>query len=99
MKNNFKGNKSSLPSKPCTVCQRPMSWRKAWAKNWESVRYCSDACRANKGSALHRSEAASASAAPAPTQATRPTQTKGLGPAATPPAAGMHTGPKTRKRA
>jgi hypothetical protein len=25
-----------------------MTWRKAWAKNWESVRYCSDACRAAK---------------------------------------------------
>jgi hypothetical protein len=25
-----------------------MTWRKAWAKNWESVLYCSDACRANK---------------------------------------------------
>ncbi len=22
-----------------------MSWRKAWAANWEQVRYCSDACR------------------------------------------------------
>ncbi len=51
MKNDFKGNKSSLPSKPCAVCQRPMTWRKAWAKNWESVRYCSDACRARKGTA------------------------------------------------
>ena len=50
-KNDFKGNKSSLPSKPCAVCQRPMTWRKAWAKNWESVRYCSDACRAKKNTA------------------------------------------------
>jgi hypothetical protein len=25
-----------------------MTWRKAWAKNWESVLYCSDACRARK---------------------------------------------------
>jgi hypothetical protein len=25
-----------------------MTWRKAWAKNWESVLYCSDACRAKK---------------------------------------------------
>jgi len=45
---DFKGNKSHLPSKPCTVCDRPMSWRKAWAKNWEQVLYCSDACRRNK---------------------------------------------------
>jgi hypothetical protein len=48
MKNDFKGNKQSLPSKPCAVCGRAMSWRKAWAKNWESVLYCSDACRARK---------------------------------------------------
>jgi hypothetical protein len=44
----FKGNKAALPSKPCLVCGRPMSWRKAWAKNWAEVRYCSDACRKNK---------------------------------------------------
>ena len=45
----FKGNKASLPSKPCAVCGRPMSWRRAWAKNWDEVRYCSDACRRRKG--------------------------------------------------
>jgi len=44
----FKGNKSSLPSKPCAVCGRAMSWRKAWAKNWAEVRYCSEACRKRK---------------------------------------------------
>jgi hypothetical protein len=44
-KRSFKGNKSALPSKPCTVCQRPMTWRKAWAKNWDEVKYCSEACR------------------------------------------------------
>jgi len=25
-----------------------MEWRKAWAKNWDDVRYCSDACRKRK---------------------------------------------------
>lgn len=25
-----------------------MEWRKSWARNWESVRYCSDACRRRK---------------------------------------------------
>ncbi|WP_405023322.1 DUF2256 domain-containing protein [Limnohabitans sp.] len=25
-----------------------MTWRKAWANNWEQVLYCSDACRKNK---------------------------------------------------
>ena len=44
----FKGNKYYLPSKPCAVCGRTMTWRRAWAKNWESVLYCSDACRARK---------------------------------------------------
>ena len=48
---DFKGNKSSLPSKPCLACGRAMSWRKAWAKNWEQVRYCSDACRKKKPNA------------------------------------------------
>jgi len=48
MKKDFKGNKQSLPSKPCAVCGRTMTWRKAWAKNWEAVLYCSDACRAKK---------------------------------------------------
>lgn len=41
----FRGNKKALPSKPCAVCERPMSWRKRWAKNWDEVKYCSDACR------------------------------------------------------
>jgi hypothetical protein len=42
---SFKGNKSYLPSKPCTVCGKEMTWRKSWAKNWDDVKYCSDACR------------------------------------------------------
>ncbi len=41
----FKGNKQYLPSKPCAACGRTMTWRKAWARNWESVRYCSERCR------------------------------------------------------
>lgn len=48
MNTGFKGNKQHLPSKPCQVCGRAMSWRKAWAKNWEQVLYCSEACRKNK---------------------------------------------------
>jgi hypothetical protein len=42
----FRGNKSSLPQKPCAQCQRPMTWRRAWAKNWNDVKYCSERCRA-----------------------------------------------------
>ena len=40
-----RGNKSYLPEKPCAHCGRPMSWRKKWARDWDTVRYCSDACR------------------------------------------------------
>jgi len=44
-KRDFAGNKSLLPSKPCVACGRPMTWRKKWEKNWDQVKYCSDACR------------------------------------------------------
>lgn len=41
----FRGNKQSLDSKLCAACGRTMTWRKRWARNWEAVRYCSEACR------------------------------------------------------
>ncbi len=41
----FRGNKQSLPSKPCIACGRPMTWRKRWRATWDEVKYCSDACR------------------------------------------------------
>ena len=47
-----KGNKQYLASKTCDVCQRPFSWRKKWEKNWEHVKYCSDACRKLKKTAV-----------------------------------------------
>jgi hypothetical protein len=37
--------KRDLPQKICATCGRPFTWRKAWAKVWEEVRYCSDRCR------------------------------------------------------
>lgn len=37
--------KNELPTRTCAVCGRPMVWRRKWALNWESVKYCSDACR------------------------------------------------------
>lgn len=37
--------KQNLPQKVCVVCQRPFTWRKKWAKDWDQVKYCSDACR------------------------------------------------------
>jgi hypothetical protein len=45
-KQALRGHKATLPLKTCAVCQRSMSWRKRWAKNWLAVKYCSDACRA-----------------------------------------------------
>ncbi len=32
-------------AKTCAACGREMPWRAKWAKNWDEVRYCSDACR------------------------------------------------------
>ncbi|MBL8466644.1 MAG: DUF2256 domain-containing protein [Methyloversatilis discipulorum] len=49
MKSRHKGNKTFLPSKPCAVCGRDMTWRHAWRNNWEAVKYCSDACRRKGG--------------------------------------------------
>ena len=33
------------PSKICVVCGRAIEWRKKWERDWEQVKYCSDACR------------------------------------------------------
>jgi hypothetical protein len=38
----FKGNKAALPQKPCVQCARAMTWRRAWAKNWADVKFCSE---------------------------------------------------------
>ena len=37
--------KRDLPVKDCACCGRPFVWRKAWAKVWDEVKYCSDKCR------------------------------------------------------
>ena len=37
-----------LPSKPCAACGRTITWRKKWERDWEQVRYCSEACRSHK---------------------------------------------------
>lgn len=31
--------------KTCHRCGRRIEWRKKWSREWESVRYCSQACR------------------------------------------------------
>ncbi|MDY0911948.1 DUF3253 domain-containing protein [Rathayibacter sp. VKM Ac-2804] len=32
-------------NKTCASCGREIEWRAKWARDWENVRYCSDACR------------------------------------------------------
>jgi hypothetical protein len=41
-------NPPALPERPCTACGRRITWRKKWARDWESIRYCSDACRGRR---------------------------------------------------
>jgi len=41
-------------TKTCVSCGREMQWRKSWEKNWDDVRYCSDACRKAKVSDTDR---------------------------------------------
>jgi len=40
--------KADLPTKTCVACQRPFTWRRKWARDWESVKYCSDRCRQHR---------------------------------------------------
>lgn len=37
--------RAAVPTKPCAACGRVITWRKKWERDWEQVRYCSDACR------------------------------------------------------
>ncbi|SNS26517.1 hypothetical protein SAMN05421770_101253 [Granulicella rosea] len=34
--------------KICKSCGRAFAWRKQWEKDWDVVKYCSDACRGHK---------------------------------------------------
>ena len=34
--------------KPCRTCGRTITWRKKWARDWDDVKYCSDACRRDR---------------------------------------------------
>lgn len=40
--------------KSCAACGRRIEWRAKWARDWEHVRYCSDACRARGVRAVDR---------------------------------------------
>ncbi|RXH19558.1 DUF2256 domain-containing protein [Bradyrhizobium guangzhouense] len=37
--------KSDLPAKICAACKRPFAWRRKWARDWPSVKFCSERCR------------------------------------------------------
>ena len=43
--------KSDLPSKICSVCGLPFTWRKKWQRDWDNVKHCSDRCRSAAKSA------------------------------------------------
>ncbi|GLY31056.1 DUF2256 and DUF3253 domain-containing protein [Kineosporia sp. NBRC 101731] len=35
-------------TKVCAACGRTITWRKKWAADWDSVRYCSQRCRRDR---------------------------------------------------
>lgn len=41
-------------AKTCASCGRRIEWRKKWEKDWDSVRYCSSACRRRGVGAVDR---------------------------------------------
>lgn len=41
--------KAHVPGKICACCGRSFAWRRRWARSWDEVRYCSDACRKGHG--------------------------------------------------
>jgi hypothetical protein len=43
-----------VSDKYCASCGRRIEWRKKWARDWDDVRYCSDACRGQRVSAVDR---------------------------------------------
>ena len=38
----------SVPTKACRSCGRTITWRKKWERDWDQVRYCSDACKRHR---------------------------------------------------
>lgn len=36
---------AEIEPKWCAVCGRRIAWRRKWARDWDSVRYCSKRCR------------------------------------------------------
>ena len=46
--------RANFPQKNCSSCGRSFTWRKSFAKNWEHVKYCSNACRKRKLSKIDK---------------------------------------------
>jgi hypothetical protein len=47
------------PDKLCKTCGRTITWRKKWERDWDNIKYCSDACRGHQPTnADHALEAA-----------------------------------------
>ncbi|RYF11873.1 MAG: DUF2256 and DUF3253 domain-containing protein [Deltaproteobacteria bacterium] len=42
------------PEKTCVSCGRSFAYRKAWARVWAAVKYCSSACRSHRPKAPDR---------------------------------------------
>jgi hypothetical protein len=40
--------KAERPKKSCARCGREITWRAKWARNWDQIKFCSDACRRTK---------------------------------------------------
>jgi hypothetical protein len=45
---------TDVPTKPCAVCGRTITWRKKWERDWPNVKYCSNACRRSASSTAHQ---------------------------------------------
>ncbi len=43
--------KTHPEGKPCAACGREIAWRRKWERDWDEVRYCSEACRRRARSA------------------------------------------------
>ncbi|XZE18730.1 DUF2256 domain-containing protein [Pirellulaceae bacterium SH449] len=49
-------SKENLPSKVCSTCKLPFTWRKKWAKTWTDVKYCSERCKRSRPKSSEQSE-------------------------------------------
>lgn len=45
---------ATVPTKTCAACGRTITWRKKWERDWDNVKFCSDACRGHKPGSADR---------------------------------------------